>query len=108
VPVPVTAAKPGFVVNSVRDVIALQNRNAPGTGALLPWPPSWDFASRTFVRADASHALKHTPMPMTRISKMRAANIAPPGLWNFPLSGPQAKLAPAPPPKSQPEKNMNP
>lgn len=108
VPAAVAPAKPGFVVNSARDVIALQNRNAPGAGALLPWPPSWDFASQAFVRADARHALKHTPMPVTHVSKMRAAHTAPPGLWDFPLSGPRSKLAPVSPPKTQPEKKPEP
>ena len=108
VPGPAAMPKPAFTVNSVRDVIALQARSAPGTGALLPWPPTQDFASKTFVSADALHALKHTPIPLARVSSKRAGKTAPPGLWDFPLSGPRAKLAPISPPKTQPEKKPEP
>ncbi len=100
--VPGPVRKPAFSVNSVRDVIALQTRSVPGMGPLLPWRPPLVFAAKTFVSTDALHALKHTPMPLARISKTPANKTAPASLWDFPLSGPRAKLAPIQPANNKP------
>jgi hypothetical protein len=108
VPGPVAARKPAFTVNSARDVIALQTRSAPGAGSLLPWQPSKNFASQTFINADALHALKHTPMPLARAARPHSTTTASPVLWDFPLSGPRAKLTPIEPLKTQPAKKHEP
>lgn len=95
--VPGPVAKPFFTPQSTRDVLALQSRNGPATGALFTSPPALDFSRNAFIIADARHALSHSPRPVPRPSEKISVKPTRAVLWDFLLTGPEAKLKPSRP-----------